>query len=110
MDRNSHEGVFRQEYPSTATEASQIRKDSPIQRVVNQNGELLEVLTGLVLSLSAHLAPVSRRHDTVSGENRLMEDKEFLGNSELIDQLLSQQRQIERLSEMVRDLEAGLEV
>ena len=107
---NSHIILSRVSLAITEAAAMETRKASPVQRVVNQNAELLDNLHGRVSTLGAHLAPVSRRNDTVSGDNKLAADSEFLGNSELIEQLLGQQRQIERLLAAVRDIEAGLEV
>lgn len=81
---------------------------SPIQLVINANGELIDRVQGSLIRLSGRLAPVKSQHDKVDGGTESSEPQ--IGSSEIIQQLLQQQRELARLERSINEIARDIEV
>lgn len=98
------------DYPTAGTATEMTKQVTPIQRVINENGELLDMLHNAIDKLTMHLSPVLTRAEQAGERVDDGSKKAMPGSSQQIEQLLAHQSMIERAVRYVKNLEAALEV
>jgi hypothetical protein len=100
----------KEQYAGTATESVAAKEVSPVQRVLNENGELIDQLHMSIDRLVAKLSPVTSRMEQADGRTTDGLNAPMPGSSQYIEQLLNHQAQLERAVRYVRNLTGSLEI
>ncbi len=97
-------------YAGTATEAMVAKEVSPVQRVLNENGELIDQLHMAIERLTGKLQPVLSRAEQADGKAVDGMASPMVGSSQHIEQLISHREQLERAVRYIRNITGSLEV
>lgn len=101
-------GDYPPEYAGTEI-VTATKELSPMQRVLNENTELLDNLHMAIDRLAAKLTPVTSRMEQADGKTDAL-NAPMPGSSQHIEQLVSHQNQLERAVRYVRNMTNQLEI